>query len=106
MKTYLAKCDAEAVALHDGTQKVIVIPFTEQPPSWCKVYWPPQEGDEIVCVHHTGPAFTWKAPYAPGDRIAVKHPVYDRRTVFCHVVCKAVGCRQQEKKWCWFVEVE
>lgn len=75
MKTYTAHSDAEALALSRGEQTLIVMPFKEQPPSWCKVYWPPHEGDEIYCVHKTGEYYSWKAPYAPGEIVGVKEAV-------------------------------
>ncbi len=105
-KTYIAQSNAEGLALRDGRQTVIVIPFTEQPPAWCKVYWPPHEGNAILCVQQTGESYTLEAPYSIGEVIAVK-PEWDHRLTYAKVRVHSVNCLiGRDLNWCWFVEVE
>jgi hypothetical protein len=72
-KSYIAHSDAEAKALHDGSQTVIVIPLEPQPPRavyrHSDRYWMTLE--ECGVAH--GP---WECLYAAGDAIAVKEGLY------------------------------
>jgi len=96
MKTYITTTDAEARGLHDGRVTLLVVPFKEHPPEdWspvdCGLYNPVRydksgesyPGPEIFGAYDED----WgiEAPFAPGDRIAVKE-----RWAKCD--CGAKGC--------------
>ncbi len=108
-KFYVARSDAEAKALADGTQTVIVIPLRPQP----------------VLTFKTGSmltAYWWKkalfdnekdmlryCPYMVGEQIAVREPWNPRhrnrrRPVIATPTCKSIDCREQDGRWQWFIE--
>ena len=83
-KTYITRSNAEAKALHNGSQTVIVIPIPDQPPEGWSMEIP---GPRSASARHVN----WKSsgygddrrwgkpipfPYAPGDVIAVKEPMW------------------------------